>query len=64
MNELAQKYHDTSRPVYAARFGMLDEIVKMGDLRRYLVAFAGAVYQNPKSICPQNHMVLPRVIRG
>jgi hypothetical protein len=30
----AQAYHDKSRPVYAARYGMLDEIVKMGGLRR------------------------------
>jgi len=64
MNELAQQYHDHSRPVYCARYGMLDEVVKMSELRRYLVAFAGAVYQNPKSICPQNHMVLPRLIKG
>jgi hypothetical protein len=33
-------------------------------LRNYLVAFAGAVYQNPTSICPQNHMILPRLIKG
>jgi len=28
------------------------------------VAFAGAVYQNPRSICPQHHMLLPRIIKG
>jgi len=64
MNELAQQYHDHSRPVYCARYGMLDEVVKMSELRNYLVAFAGAVYQNPTSICPQNHMILPRLIKG
>jgi len=64
MNELAQQYHDRSRPVYCARYGMLDEVVPMSELRNYLVAFAGAVYQNPKSICPQNHMILPRLIKG
>lgn len=38
--------------------GMLDEIVRMGDPWWYLVAFAGAVHQNPTWICPQNHVVL------
>ena len=33
-------------------------------LRGYLKAFAGAVYQNPKSICPRHQMLLPRIIRG
>ena len=33
-------------------------------LRGYLKAFAGAVYQNPKSICPRHQMLLPRVIKG
>jgi glutaconyl-CoA decarboxylase len=43
---------------------MLDEIVPLGELRHYLVAFAGAAYQNPKSICPQHHLILPRIIKG
>jgi glutaconyl-CoA decarboxylase len=64
MNELAQKYYDTSRPEYCARCGMVDEIVDLGALRGYLQAFAGAVYQNPISICPKHQMLLPRVIRG
>ncbi|MBN2489931.1 MAG: glutaconyl-CoA decarboxylase subunit alpha [Planctomycetes bacterium] len=64
MNELAQKYHDTSRPIFCARNGLVDEIVDLGDLRRYLVAFAGAAYQNPRSICPHHHMMLPRIIKG
>ncbi|MGB6012428.1 MAG: hypothetical protein WBI57_14280 [Desulfobacterales bacterium] len=32
--------------------------------RKYLVAFAGAAYQNPKSICPHHHLILPRIIKG
>ncbi|MCG8566655.1 MAG: glutaconyl-CoA decarboxylase subunit alpha, partial [Desulfobacterales bacterium] len=64
MNQMAQEYHDNSRPGYCAKQGMVDEIVKMKDLRSYLKAFSGAVYQNPKSICPQHHMITPRIIRG
>jgi glutaconyl-CoA decarboxylase len=64
MNALAQQYHDNSRPIYCANRGFVDEIVSLPDLRRYIVAFAGCVYQNPKSICPQNHMMLPRIIKG
>ena len=40
------------------------EIVSLKALRGYLKAFAGAVYQNPKSICPRHQMLLPRIIRG
>ena len=64
MNQLAQDYHDKSRPLFCAKTGMLDEIVPISDLRSYLVAFAGAVHQNPRSICPQHHMLLPRIIKG
>jgi glutaconyl-CoA decarboxylase subunit alpha len=64
MNEMAKKYHDTSRPAYCARQGFVDEVVELKSLRRYLQAFAGCVYQNPKSICPQHQMMLPRIIRG
>jgi glutaconyl-CoA decarboxylase len=42
----------------------VDEVSKMTDIRRYLAAFAGAAYQNPKSICPQHLMMLPRIIKG
>ena len=42
--------------------GLVDEVVAMGDLRSYLVAFAEAAYQNPASICPHHQMMLPRVI--
>ena len=64
MNELAQEYYDNSRPAYCAQKGMVDEVVNLYQIRNYLKAFAGAVYQNPKSICPQHQMILPRVIRG
>lgn len=64
MNELAEEYKEKSKPVFCARTGMVDEIVALKDLRRYLVAFTGAVYQNPKSICPQHQMLLPRSIKG
>lgn len=64
MNEMAKKYHDTSRPDYCARHGFVDEIVDLTALRNYLKAFSGAVYQNPQSICPRHHMLLPRIIRG
>lgn len=30
----------------------------------FLVAFAGSAYQNPPSICPQHHLLLPRLIRS
>ena len=64
MNDLAQKYHDTSRPLFCAKTGLVDEIVKLTDLRKYMEAFAGSAYQNPKSICPQHQMILPRIIKG
>lgn len=64
MNELAQKYYDTSRPIFCAKTGMVDEVVAMDKIRHYLKAFTGAAYQNPRSICPQHHMILPRVIKG
>ena len=64
MNELAQRYRDTSEPDYCARYGFVDEIVKLSHLRDYMKAFTGAVYQNPRSICPRHHMILPRIIRG
>jgi glutaconyl-CoA decarboxylase len=64
MNQMAQEYHDYSRPAYCARKGFVDEVVKMSAIRKYLAAFAGCVYQNPKSICPQHQMLTPRVIKG
>lgn len=64
MNELARKYYEKSRPVYCAKRGFVDEIVSLPDLRRYIAAFAGCAYQNPISICPHNHMMIPRIIKG
>ncbi len=64
MNQLAKEYHDKSRPIYCAQRGFVDEIVFFPNLRKYISAFAGCVYQNPKSICPHNHMMIPRIIKG
>jgi glutaconyl-CoA decarboxylase len=64
MNEMAKTYYDDSRPVHCAQRGFVDEIVDLTSLRGYLKAFAGAVYQNPQSICPPHHMLLPRLIKG
>ena len=64
MNRLVKSYYDKSRPVYCAQHGMVDEVARMTDIRSYLIAFAGAAYQNPRSICPQHQMMLPRIIKG
>jgi glutaconyl-CoA decarboxylase len=64
MNRLAREYHENSRPLFCAQNGLIDEIVPLSDLRKYLVAFVGAAYQNPKSICPHHQMILPRIIKG
>jgi glutaconyl-CoA decarboxylase len=64
MNELVKKYYDTSRPIFCAKTGLIDEIAALRDLRGYMQAFAGAAYQNPKSICPQHHLISPRVAKG
>jgi len=64
MNALAQQYYDQSRPIYCAKRGFVDEVIPFAEMRRYMVAFAGSVYQNPDSICPQHQMMLPRIIKG
>ena len=64
MNRIVQEYNDFSRPAYCAKTGMVDEVIPINMMRRYLVAFAGSVYQNPKSICPHHQMMLPRIIKG
>ncbi len=64
MNQLAQKYYNTSRPLFCAKTGMVDEIVDLDKVRNYLKAFSGTAYQNAKSIYPQHHMILPRIIKG
>jgi len=57
-------YQETSRPLYCAKKGFVDEVIRLEAIRKYLVAFANGVYQNPRSICPQHHMLLPRLIRS
>lgn len=64
MNEMVQHYQDTSRPIYCAKTGMVDEVVRFEDMRRYMVAFTNGVYQNPRSICPRHHLMLPRLIQS
>ena len=64
MNALAKQYYDQSRPVYCAIRGFVDEVVAFQDIRRYMVAFTGASYQNPISICPHHHLITPRIIKG
>ncbi|MBI2555536.1 MAG: glutaconyl-CoA decarboxylase subunit alpha, partial [Candidatus Rokubacteria bacterium] len=64
MNALARQYREQSRPIYCARRGFVDEVVRFEELRRYMGAFAGAAYQNPPSTCPHHHMLLPRLIRS
>ena len=64
MNALAQEYHDNSRPIYCAKRGYVDEIVSFPEIRKYLKAFAGCAYQNPVSICPHHHMMIPRIVKG
>jgi glutaconyl-CoA decarboxylase len=64
MNALAALYREQSRPIYCALRGFVDEVVRFEEIRRYMVAFAGSAWQNPPSICPQHHMLLPRLIRS
>jgi glutaconyl-CoA decarboxylase len=63
MNDLIKLYDDKSRPIFCAKKGFVDEIVKMPDLRKYIQAFVGGIYQNPKAICPIHQMILPRACR-
>lgn len=64
MNEMARNYAEKSNPLFSAVHGFVDEVVALPNLRNYCTAFAGAVYQNPKSITPVHQMLLPRTIRG
>jgi glutaconyl-CoA decarboxylase len=64
MNEMVKHYEETSKPIYCAKKGFVDEVVRFGEIRRYMAAFADGVYQNPRSICPHHHMMLPRMIRS
>jgi glutaconyl-CoA decarboxylase len=64
MNVLAQDYYEKSRPGYCAKTGFVDEVISFAHMRKYMVAFTGAAYQNPRSICPHHHLMLPRIIKG
>ena len=64
MNEMVEHYDKTSGPLFCAKKGFVDEIVRFHDIRKYMVAFANCVYQNPQAICPKHHMILPRIIRS
>lgn len=64
MNVLARDYYEKSRPGYCAKKGFVDEAVSFADMRRYMVAFVNCAYQNPTSICPHHHMMIPRIIKG
>ncbi len=64
MNEMVKHYEETSEPLYCAKKGFVDEVVRFEEIRRYMMAFANGVYQNPRSICPHHHMLLPRMIRS
>jgi glutaconyl-CoA decarboxylase len=64
MNEMVKHYEETSEPFYCAKKGFVDEVVRFGDIRKYLVAFTSCIYQNPPAICPKHHMILPRIIRS
>jgi glutaconyl-CoA decarboxylase len=63
MNKMVKEYYDNSRPVYCAQTGFVDEVATMPEIRPYMMAFAGAAYQNPRSICPHHQMLLPRSIK-
>ena len=63
MNEMIQDYAEKSKPAYCAKLGMMDEVVELGMLRNYIVAFTESAYQNPESICPVHQMITPRVIK-
>ncbi len=64
MNQVVEDYKTFSRPKYCAKVGYVDEIVNVTEIRNYMKAFTGSAYQNPKSICPQHQMILPRIIKG
>ena len=64
MNEMVEHYRKTSQPIYCAKKGFVDEVVRFEAIRDYMVAFANGVYQNPRSICPHHHLMLPRLIRA
>jgi glutaconyl-CoA decarboxylase subunit alpha len=64
MNQMIKDYQEKSRPAFCAINGLVDEIVELPNLRKYIQAFVGSNYQNPRSITPVHQMLLPRIIKG
>ncbi|MEG1972218.1 MAG: carboxyl transferase domain-containing protein, partial [Oscillospiraceae bacterium] len=62
MNKLIKEYNDNSRPEFCAKIGLVDEVVDFTSMRKYIGAFVGASYQNPKSFCAFHQMMTPRII--
>lgn len=52
MNEIVKHYEESSRPYFCAKKGFVDEVMLFEDMRKYLVAFANCVWQNPTPSCP------------
>lgn len=64
MNDLVQKYKDTSeKPSFIVKTGLAEECLELTKIREYFCAFAEAAYQNPASTCPPHLMLTPRIIR-
>ena len=63
MNEMIDDYDTKSKPLFCAKAGLADEIVKLPLIRNYMIAFTESCYQNPESICPFHQMLLPRSTR-
>lgn len=64
MNDLVQKYKDTSeKPSFIVKTGLAEECLELTKIRDYFCAFAEAAYQNPASTCPPHLMLTPRIIR-
>lgn len=62
MNKMIEEYKEKSRPKYCAENGLLDEVINLTEIRKYIKAFVNSNYQNPKSICAFHQMILPRMI--
>ncbi len=63
MNKMIEEYKEKSLPKYCAEKGLLDEVIDLTEIRKYLKAFVSSNYQNPKSICAFHQMILPRIIK-
>lgn len=63
MNKLIEEYTIKSHPKFCAELGMVDEIIDLTAIRKYVCAFTSAVYQNPQSICAFHQMLLPRSLK-